>query len=107
MQTQTQIKVLKGHAEAVLSAAFSGDGWRLLTASRDATARVWEIETGAQVAVLAGHQGWVWSAMFSPDEIHVVTGSEDGAAQIWEPDRDPRRDPLPCHLRRADRRVHD
>jgi WD40 repeat protein len=36
-----EIAVLKGHAGPVKSAAFSGDGKRVVTASSDNTARIW------------------------------------------------------------------
>jgi WD40 repeat protein len=37
---------LKGHDDAVLSAAFSADGARIVTASGDRTARVWDVSWG-------------------------------------------------------------
>ena len=43
--------VLAGHAGAVLSAAFSPDGTRVVTAPEDGTARVWDAGTGKT----AGH----------------------------------------------------
>ena len=37
------------------SAAYSPDGTRIVTASDDKTARIWDARTGAQLAVLSGH----------------------------------------------------
>ena len=37
------------------SAAFSGDGKRVVTASDDNTARIWDAESGKEIAVLKGH----------------------------------------------------
>ncbi len=45
-------------------ATYSPDGTRVVTASEDTTARVWDEAKGAQVAVFSGHQGPVFSADF-------------------------------------------
>ena len=66
------------------SAAFSGDGKRLVTASRDNTARIWDVESGKEIVVLKGHTGPVTTASFSDDGKRVVTGSYDGTARIWD-----------------------
>jgi len=47
------------------SAAFSGDGKRVVTASDDRTARIWDAESGKEIAVVKGHTGPVSSADFS------------------------------------------
>ena len=75
---------LKGHEDAVSSAAFSPDGSRVVTASPDKTARLWDGKTGALVATLAGHEGDVQSAAFSPDGSRVVTASLDKTARLWD-----------------------
>ena len=69
---------------AVDSAAFSPDGRRVITGSRDTTARLWDAETGREIAVLQGHTMPVTSAAFSPDGRWVVTGSDDWTARLWD-----------------------
>ena len=76
--------VLFGHRGVVYAAAFSPDGRRILTASDDRTARIWDAATGAPLAVLAGHGGPVYAAVFSPDGRRIVTASEDGTARLWD-----------------------
>src|SRR5262249_18439771 len=51
-----QLLSLEGHTDQVLSASFSANGARILTASSDGTARVWEAATGHATAVLQGHR---------------------------------------------------
>ena len=71
--------ILTGH-----TAAFSPDGKRVVTASQDKTARVWDAASGQPVATLRGHTDMVNSAAFSPDGQRVVTASEDKTAQVWD-----------------------
>ena len=59
----------------VRSAVFSPDGTRVVTASDDRTARVWDARTGAPVGAPLQHADRVRSAVFSPDGARVVTAS--------------------------------
>jgi WD40 repeat protein len=68
---------LASHAE------FSPDGQRVVTASTDNTARVWNAATGHVIPKLEGHSGWVFSAVFSCDGQQVVTASADDTALIF------------------------
>ena len=69
----------------MFSAAFSPDGKRIVTASADKTARLWDAETGKQIgAPLVGHEDAVWSAAFSPDGKRIVTASDDKTARLWD-----------------------
>ena len=58
----------------VKSAAFNPDGSRIVTASQDKTARVWDAATAKEIAVLRGHESYVTSAAFSPDGTRIVHG---------------------------------
>ena len=46
--TGTEIKVLREYDDWVGSAAFSPDGTRIVTASRDGTARIWDAMAGTE-----------------------------------------------------------
>ena len=81
----SELALLKGHTEQqVVSASFSGDGRRVITASYDSTARVWDAETGKELALLKGHTAIVESASFSLDGRRVVTASWDETARVWD-----------------------
>ena len=58
---------LAGYDSPVNSAAFGPDGTRIVTASWDKTARLWDAATAKEIAVLHGHDDGVISAAFSPD----------------------------------------
>jgi WD40 repeat protein len=62
-----------GHSGYFKDTAFSPDGRRVVTASADKTARLWDAETGTTIAVLKGHGDVVRMATFSPDGQRVAT----------------------------------
>ena len=73
-----------GHTGAVVSASFSADGKRVVTASVDKTARVWDADTGKPVGESMAHGFRINSATFSPDGKRVVTASGDKTARVWD-----------------------
>jgi WD40 repeat protein len=80
------IRDLCGHCDSVLRVNFNRDGTRLVSASLDQTARVWDVASGHCVQILAGHSDWVYSAAFSPNGATVATASGDGSVRIWTSD---------------------
>jgi hypothetical protein len=74
-----------GYAGMVLSAAFSPDGKRIVTATTGWTARIWDVATGQPIGQpLRGHNADVWVSAFSPDGKRVVTASNDRTARLWD-----------------------
>jgi WD40 repeat protein len=78
------LAIFTGHRGVVRSVAYSPDGSRIVTASHDGTARVWDARTGIQLQVLTGHTSGVRTAAFSPDGSQILTASSDGTARIWD-----------------------
>ncbi len=68
----------------VWSAVLSPDGARVVTASSDGTARLWDAATGAPLGPPLRHEGPVRAAAFSSDGARVVTASSDGTARLWD-----------------------
>ena len=75
--------ILTGHTSGVRAVAFSRDGSRVLSASADGTARLWDAGTGQQLAVLQGHRSVVTDVRFLPDEDRAVTSSDDSVIHLW------------------------
>jgi hypothetical protein len=65
-------------------AAFSPGGRRLVTASHDGTARVWEVPSGKALTSPLKHKGRVFHAAFSPGGRRLVIASLDGTARVWD-----------------------
>jgi WD40 repeat protein len=78
-----ELAVLSGHG-GIHHAAFSHDGWCIVTAGADGTARVWDAVTGSAISILSGHVGPVHDAAFSPDGDCVVTAGADRTARVWD-----------------------
>jgi WD40 repeat protein/tetratricopeptide (TPR) repeat protein len=76
---------LSGHEDLVFHAAFSTDGSRIVTSSRDFTARLWDAATKKPLLDQPlVHNGWVRFGAFSHDGLKVVTASSDRTARIWD-----------------------
>lgn len=83
-ETLEVVNTLQGHYGGVLSTAFSRDGRRLVTTSRDQTAIVWDANSGAQLLTLEGHTDWVREAVFSPNGQQIASASDDGTVRVWD-----------------------
>jgi tetratricopeptide (TPR) repeat protein len=70
------------HDGAVSHTVFSPDGHRVLTASEDGKARLWDVPSGNPLATFLHDKG-VKHASFSPDGKRVVTASRDRTARVW------------------------
>ena len=72
------------HLDEVQDAEFSQDGTRVVTASADGTAQLWDARTGNPIGAPMRHTDWVHYAKFSNDGKEVITASWDGTAGVWD-----------------------
>ena len=73
-----------GHTDFVNTALFSPDGTKVLTASDDHTAKIWDATSGVLLADLKGHTGRIHTVQFSPDGKTIVTAALDNTPKIWD-----------------------
>src|SRR5439155_10957104 len=71
------------HDGPLSQAIFSPDGKRILTASYDHTASIWDSADGHRLVILLGHTDKIYDARFSPNGQFIVTASEDHTARLW------------------------
>lgn len=76
---------IPGHGEAILATQFSpSSSSRMVSGSGDATARIWDCDTGTPLHTLKGHTSWVLVVNWSPDGTTVATGSMDNTVRLWD-----------------------
>ena len=72
------------HDDLVFHAGFSRDGARIVTASYDKTARVWDADTQTMITEFTGHEHELLIAQFSPDGRRVASVDCRGIVCVWD-----------------------
>jgi len=84
-QTIQPIARLKGHTNSVFSLAYSPCGRYLLSGSRDAHLRIWDVVSGYQLMQsIVAHMYTINHIAFSPDGEWFITCSKDKSIKLWE-----------------------
>ncbi len=86
------LKSLAGHVSlescgggTISDVSFSHNGQKMATASSvDATAIIWNSNTGERLKTLTGHSDGISSIAFSPDGKTLASGSHDGTILLWD-----------------------
>src|SRR5262245_33379510 len=71
------------HDAAVASVEFDSTGARMVTASDDRTARIWNTRDQTAIGKPLSHGGRVFFARFGPMDATILTLADDGYAHLW------------------------
>lgn len=83
---------LSGHASAIRDLAWSPfEGNKLVSASEDGVAQVWDVVSKSVIATFVGHNlECVTSVLWSPlDPDLIITGAKDNTIRIWRVSENP------------------
>ena len=85
------IKAIDGHSLGINALALTRDDRYLVSASNDATLKVWDFENGRELMTLAGHGGPVTAVVITPDGQHAVSAAHfsGSRAEDYEPHDNP------------------
>ena len=79
------LRTLRGHDNFVHRIAWSPDGRRLASPSKDRTVRIWDAETAELLRSLAASPtGWVLSVAWSPDGRSLASVGFDKTVRVWD-----------------------
>ncbi|NET53921.1 MAG: WD40 repeat domain-containing protein, partial [Merismopedia sp. SIO2A8] len=77
------LQIFKGHQDGVNSVAFSPDGNKIASGSKDSTVRLWNLNQGKLFKTLGEHSKQVNSVSFSHNGKLIASGSDDQTIKIW------------------------
>ena len=84
-QSGKKLATLAGHTDRVVGVVFTPDGKRLVTSSRDGTARVWDTQSGRLLRTLDHPAPLTLAGIASsPDGRTTSTLDEDGVIRLWD-----------------------
>lgn len=81
----TVTDTLRGHAQVVLDLAFTPDGGTLVSGSRDASVRIWDLRRGVAVDTLTTRMPAPFVAL-SPNGERLAAGGANRTVRLWRLD---------------------
>lgn len=79
------IKEWSAHSNAVFDLAWINKESKMITASGDQTARLWDVEKAETVSIFRGHTCSLKSVAVQPNSTNVfLTGARDGNIMLWD-----------------------
>ena len=80
-----RLRTLEDHS-SVTDVAVTPDGKRAVSASRDKTLKVWDLDTGRALLRLEGHSGSVRGVAVTLSGKRAVSASDDETLKVWDLD---------------------
>lgn len=79
-----QLAVLDSHNDFLATCRFLDDDSKLLTASGDCRALLWDVETRKVTNEFCGHTDAILCLAVAPNKTTMVTGGYNGMAKVWD-----------------------
>jgi hypothetical protein len=79
----TSRHMLHGHKDTVTAFVLAADGKLGVSASRDKTLKVWDLDNLRPMRTLQGHSDWVTCVAVTPDGERAISASLDGNLILW------------------------
>ncbi len=83
LSDMSEVRTLASHADWVTSLAWSDDGTRLASASRDKSVKVFDSESGELLVSYTGHNAAVRSVVFASDGKTLLSAGADNQLHRW------------------------
>ncbi len=84
LETNKVIRSYGGHMSGVYSLSLHPTLDVVVTAGRDAVARVWDMRSRAAIHVLEGHTGTIANVQCQEADPQVITSSMDATVRLWD-----------------------
>ena len=75
---------MQGHANEINALVCFSEDSKVISASNDATLKIWDLETHQEINQLDGHSSFVMDVKVTPDGRRALSGSLDGTIRIWD-----------------------
>ncbi|MCF7859126.1 MAG: DUF4062 domain-containing protein [Candidatus Cloacimonetes bacterium] len=80
------LKTLKRHTDSIYDVSITANGKRGISASRDLTCKLWDLDNGEVIKTLKGHTRAVTSVSITANGRLAFSGSWDKTCKLWDMD---------------------